>query len=80
MRRDAGINTPADLAGRKVARAFQTTMSVLVKGDLKFFYDAPWEDVHWIMEAVEAVAWTPPEERRSNVDDGGASICSWRAT
>ncbi len=62
VRRDAGIDTPADLAGRRVAlRAFQTTMSVLVKGDLKFFYDVPWEDVHWIMEAVEAVAWTPPE-------------------
>lgn len=58
---DSGIETPADLAGRKVAlRAFQTTMSVLVKGDLKFFYGVPWENIHWIMEAQEAVAWTPP--------------------
>jgi 4,5-dihydroxyphthalate decarboxylase len=65
VRADAGIRTPADLAGRKVAlRAFQTTMSVLVKGDLKFFYGVPWEDIHWIMEAEEALAWTPPEGAR----------------
>ena len=62
VRADSGIQTPADLAGRKVAlRAFQTTMSVLVKGDLKFFYGVPWENIHWIMEAEEALAWTPPE-------------------
>mgnify|MGYP000701775454 CR=1 FL=1 len=62
VRDDAGIETPKDLAGRRVAlRAFQTTMSVLVKGDLKFFYGVPWEDIHWIMEAEEAVAWDPPE-------------------
>ncbi|MEX2454854.1 MAG: hypothetical protein WD470_09125 [Rhodospirillaceae bacterium] len=61
VRADAGIETPADLSGRKVAlRAFQTTMSVLVKGDLSFFYGVPWQDIHWIMEAEEAVAWTPP--------------------
>ncbi len=61
VRNDAGIETPQDLKGRKVAlRAFQTTMSVLVKGDLKFFYGVPWEDIHWIMEATEAVAWEPP--------------------
>ncbi len=65
VRADSGIQTPADLAGRKVAlRAFQTTMSVLVKGDLKFFYGVPWEDIHWIMEAEEALAWTPPDGAR----------------
>lgn len=62
VRSDSGIRTPAGLAGRKVAlRAFQTTMSVLVKGDLKFFYGVPWEDIHWIMEAEEALAWAPPD-------------------
>ncbi len=61
VRTDSGINTPADLGGcRVVLRTFQTTMSVLVKGDLKFFYDMPWEDIHWVMEASEAVPWKPP--------------------
>lgn len=61
VRADAGIQKPADLRGRKVAlRAFQTTMSVLVKGDLTFFYGVPWQDIHWVMEAEEAVAWIPP--------------------
>lgn len=61
VRTDAGIETPQDLAGRRVAlRAFQTTMSVLVKGDLTFFYGVPWQDISWVMEAQEAVAWEPP--------------------
>ncbi len=65
VRTDAGIETPADLAGRRVAlRAFQTTMSVLVKGDLTFYYGVPWQDIHWIMEAKEAVEWEPPEGAR----------------
>lgn len=60
VRADSGIEAPADLAGRRIAiRAFQTTMSVLVKGDLKFFYGVPWEDIHWFLEAEEAVAWEP---------------------
>ena len=72
VRADAGIKQPADLAGRNVAlRAFQTTMSVLVKGDLSFFYGVPWQDIHWIMEADEAVAWKPPSGTDiSWLDDG----------
>ena len=61
VRADSRIAKPRDLIGRRVVlRAFQTTMSVLVKGDLKFFYGVPWEEISWIMEAAEAVAWTPP--------------------
>ena len=36
---DAGIETPKDLIGKRViVRTFQTTMSVLAKGDLAFEY------------------------------------------
>jgi len=60
VRADADIEKPSDLKGRKVAlRQFQTTLSVLFKGDLTFFYDLPWQDIHWVMEASEAVDWTP---------------------
>ena len=46
---NAGIATPSDLIGRKVGlHSFQTTLSVLGKGDLKLEYDVPWEKIHWI--------------------------------
>ncbi len=45
----AGIATPKDLIGRRVGlHAFQTTLSVLGKGDLKLDYGVPWENIHWI--------------------------------
>ena len=57
---NSGIEKPTDLIGRKVSiRAFQVTMSVLAKGDLKFEYGVPWEDVHWFTQNPEEVAWTP---------------------
>lgn len=56
----AGIEKPTDLIGRKVLiRAFQVTMSVLAKGDLKFEYGVPWEDVHWFAQNAEELSWTP---------------------
>jgi 4,5-dihydroxyphthalate decarboxylase len=45
---DAGIDKPQDLAGRKVGlHAFQVTLSVLAKGDLKLDYGVDWEDIDW---------------------------------
>ncbi len=47
---------PRDLIGKKVAlSSFQTTLSLLAKGDLKFHYDVPWEDIHWILTTKEKV-------------------------
>jgi 4,5-dihydroxyphthalate decarboxylase len=47
---------PRDLIGKKVAlSSFQTTLSLLAKGDLKFYYDTPWEEIHWILTADEKV-------------------------
>ncbi|MGE3245728.1 MAG: ABC transporter substrate-binding protein [Beijerinckiaceae bacterium] len=44
----AGIEKPADLNGRKVGvHAFQVTMSVLGKGDLKLDYGVDWKTIHW---------------------------------
>ena len=54
------MTTPADLKGKRVAiRAFQTTLSLLAKGDLKFEYGVPWEDIHWLLEDEEKIAFTP---------------------
>ena len=44
----AGIESPADLTGRNVGiTAFQVTLSVLAKGDLKRDYGVRWQDVNW---------------------------------
>ena len=44
VNRKAGIRRPADLEGKRIGLwAFQVTMSVLAKGDLKSFYGVPWE-------------------------------------
>lgn len=47
---------PKDLIGKKVAlSSFQTTLSLLAKGDLKFEYDVPWEEIHWLVTTDEKV-------------------------
>ena len=53
---DSGIEHPKDLAGKKVAlSSFQTTLSLLAKGDLKFEYGVNWEDVKWFVTTKEKV-------------------------
>lgn len=60
VREDSAIAHPRELKGKRVAiRAFQTTLSLLAKGDLKFEYDMPWEDIHWLVEEEEKIAFTP---------------------
>lgn len=56
VNRNSGISRPADLVGRRVGlRSFRTTLSVLAKGDLKFHYDIPWEDITWCTSKPEMV-------------------------
>ena len=53
---DSGIEKPADLIGRKVAlHSFQTTLSLLGKGDLKLDYDVSWEKIPWVCMREELV-------------------------
>ncbi|MBK19016.1 MAG: taurine ABC transporter substrate-binding protein [Rhodospirillaceae bacterium] len=59
----ANISTPKDLIGKKVCcRSFQTTMSVLAKGDLAFEYDVPWRELDWHTMSPELVAFPGQEE------------------
>lgn len=59
---DSNLWHPRDLVGKKVAlSSFQTTLSLLAKGDMKFHYDVPWEDVHWLLTTNEKVKFTPKE-------------------
>lgn len=58
---NAGIEGPKDLTGKRVGlRSFQTTLSVLAKGDLGFEYDVPLDAVTWVTTAGEPVAFDPP--------------------
>ncbi len=58
----SGIHSPKDLVSRKVGlSSFQTTLSVLAKGDLKTEYDVPWEKIKWYISKDEAVSFKPKE-------------------
>ena len=57
----AGIKEPRDLIGKRVGlRSFQTTLSVLAKGDLQRDYGVPLDQVNWVTSADEPVPFTPP--------------------
>jgi 4,5-dihydroxyphthalate decarboxylase len=58
----AGIKSPQDLIGKKVGLStFQTTLSVLAKGDLQSEYDVPWRRISWYISKDEAVPLEPIE-------------------
>lgn len=60
VRGDSPFTKPSELKGKRVAiRSFQTTLSLLAKGDLKFEYDTPWEDIHWLVEDEEKIRFEP---------------------
>lgn len=57
---DSGLWHPKDLIGKRVAlSSFQTTLSLLAKGDIKFHYRVAWEDIHWLVTTDEKVKFTP---------------------
>lgn len=59
---EAGIQSPRDLIGRKVGlTTFQTTLSVLTKGDLQSEYDVPWRNIHWFTRRKETVDFQAQE-------------------
>jgi 4,5-dihydroxyphthalate decarboxylase len=60
VNRNAGINAPADLIGKKVGLStFQTTLSVLARGDLQAEYNVPWREIDWYISKEEAVPLKP---------------------
>jgi 4,5-dihydroxyphthalate decarboxylase len=59
---DAGIKAPQDLVGKRVGLStFQTTLSVLAKGDLQSEYNIPWRKIDWVVSKEEAVPFKPQE-------------------
>jgi 4,5-dihydroxyphthalate decarboxylase len=59
---EAEIKSPQDLPGKKVGLStFQTTLSVLAKGDLQAEYAVPWREIDWYISKDEAVPLKPIE-------------------
>ena len=72
VRGDSPITRPSELKGKRVSiRSFQTTLSLLAKGDLKFEYDTPWEDIHWLVEDEEKIAFKPKPDVKIEVLPSG---------
>jgi 4,5-dihydroxyphthalate decarboxylase len=59
---NAGIDAPQDLIAKTVGLStFQTTLSVLAKGDLQAEYGVPWRDIDWYISKDEAIPLKPIE-------------------
>jgi len=72
---DAGIRSPRDLIGKKVGLStFQTTLSVLAKGDLQSEYNVPWRKLNWVVAKQEAVPFKPEEGVRIELVSSGKKI------
>ncbi|HWP56970.1 MAG TPA: hypothetical protein VNL14_03665 [Candidatus Acidoferrales bacterium] len=56
----AGIRAPRDLIGKRVGLStFQTTLSVLAKGDLETEYGVPWREIKWVVAKEETLPIRP---------------------
>ncbi len=67
---NCGIQSPADLIGKRVGlRSYQTTLSVLAKGDLGHEYSVPLDQVVWVTSSDEPVPFdAPPGVRIERAD------------
>ena len=62
MNVDARIDSPQDLIGKRVGLStFQTTLSVLAKGDLQSEYGIPWRKIDWVVSKEEAISFKPQD-------------------
>lgn len=78
---DAGIETPMDLVGKRIAvSGFQVTLTVLAKGDLKRDYGVPWEEITWVTALHEEIPFTPKKgvvlEKLAPDQDAGEMLIS----
>ena len=72
---DAGVSSPQDLIGKNVGLStFQTTLSVLAKGDLQSEYNVPWRKMNWIVAKEEAIPFKPQEGVRVEVAPAGKKM------
>src|SRR5499425_503015 len=72
---DAGVSSPQDLIGKNVGLStFQTTLSVLAKGDLQSEYNVPWRKINWIVSKEEAIPFKFQEGVRIELAGAGKKM------
>jgi 4,5-dihydroxyphthalate decarboxylase len=60
---NSGISGPADLQGKRVGlSSYQTTLSVLAKGDLEHVYGVPWKSITWVTSRSETLEVELPSD------------------
>lgn len=75
VRNDGSVRAPQDLAGRRVGlNSFQTTLSVLARGDLKRVYKTNWEDVVWCASNPEKVPFEMKKGARTENLPAGSQL------
>ena len=72
---DSELSGPESLAGKRVAIAsYQTTVSVLAKGDLEHEYGVPWKDIEWLTIGDELLPVSLPLGVRAERAPAGVSV------
>jgi 4,5-dihydroxyphthalate decarboxylase len=72
---NSGITSPQKLIGKKVGLStFQTTLSVLAKGDLQAEYGVPWREIDWYISKDEAIPLKPIEGVKVQLLEPGQKI------
>lgn len=62
---DSPLAGPESLVGKRVGlNTYQTTLSVLAKGDLQHAHGVPWKDITWVVNLPEIVPFDPPRDVR----------------
>jgi 4,5-dihydroxyphthalate decarboxylase len=74
-RGDAPLRGPEDLVGRRVGiNSYQTTLSVLAKGDLTHEYGVPWQRITWVINAEEALPFELPAGVKTEPVPSGKTV------
>jgi 4,5-dihydroxyphthalate decarboxylase len=72
---NSGITSPQKLIGKKVGLStFQTTLSVLAKGDLQAEYGVSWRNIDWYISKDEAIPLKPIEGVKVQLLEPGQKI------
>lgn len=75
VRADSPVRHPKDLEGRRVGLStYQTTLSVLAKGDLAHEYGVDWTSITWVTNRAETLHVDLPPQVRLEVSPSGRRV------